>query len=62
MANSNKFIFVTVFLLFFAFNLEAKAKISRIDESNFEKFTNDGSYWIMQISKSPCPECESQEK
>lgn len=56
---SKKVIFFLVFL-FLISDLEAKAKITRIDDTNFEKFQNDGSYWIIQISNAPCPECQSQ--
>ena len=31
-------------------SLQAKAKIRAIDESNFEQFSKDNSYWIIQIS------------
>jgi hypothetical protein len=56
-----KILTIVLTLLIVLGQIEAKGKISRIDQSNFEKFTKDGSYWIMQISNSPCPECQAQE-
>lgn len=31
-------------------SLEAKAKVRIIDDSNFDQFSKDNSYWIIQIS------------
>lgn len=62
MTNLPKLLFIFVFILLLSANIEAKAKIYEIKESNFDKFTKDASYWILQISNTPCPNCQQHEK
>lgn len=59
MSNLSKALVSLLICLLLISHLEGKAKISKIDDSNFEKLKNDGSYWIIQISNSPCSECQA---
>ena len=52
------FVFLSIILILCT-QIQAKPKITRIDDTNFDKFSKDGSYWIIQISNTPCPECQS---
>ncbi len=49
-----KSLFLT-FILTLLTQIHSKPKINTIDQTNFDKFSKDNSYWIVQISNSPCP-------
>lgn len=55
MTHKNKsLVFLTVVIILLS-SVSTKPKVARIDDTNFEKFQKDGSYWIIQISNTPCP-------
>jgi hypothetical protein len=55
MAHKSKSLVFLIVAIILLSTVSAKPKVSRIDDTNFEKFQKDGSYWIIQISNTPCP-------